>query len=122
VSCEIKSTFLKKPILFVPQASVTPAVVYSYKSPYFTTDSRVVQLLQPDSFSNPSSELTIVTLEQPLKCGATFPVTVEYSFVGEAGGYSTDIIYMVSGHLLLFSIPLACLSNRLYFVRSCPEE
>ncbi|KAG1966971.1 pregnancy zone protein [Pimephales promelas] len=76
-------------------ASVTPAVVYSYKSPYFTTDSRVVQLLQPDSFSNPSSELTIVTLEQPLKCGATFPVTVEYSFVGEAGGYSTDIIYMV---------------------------
>ncbi|XP_039541682.1 alpha-2-macroglobulin-like [Pimephales promelas] len=76
-------------------ASVTPAVVYSYKSPYFTTDSRVVQLLQPGSFSNPSSALTIVTLEQPLKCGATFPVTVEYSFVGEAGGYSTDIIFMV---------------------------
>ncbi|XP_067226482.1 alpha-2-macroglobulin-like protein 1 [Chanodichthys erythropterus] len=77
-------------------ASVTPEVVYSYKSPYFTTDMRVVQLLQPASPSNPSfSELTIVTLEQPLKCGATFPVTVKYSFVGESGGYSADIVYMV---------------------------
>ncbi|XP_067226511.1 alpha-2-macroglobulin-like [Chanodichthys erythropterus] len=77
-------------------ASVTPGIVYSYKSPYFTTDTRVVQLLQPDSSNNPSlSELTIVTLEQPLKCGATFPVTVKYSFVGESGDYSADIVYMV---------------------------
>ncbi|ROL50597.1 Alpha-2-macroglobulin [Anabarilius grahami] len=77
-------------------ASVTPEVVYSYKSPYFTTDTRVVQLLQPASPDNPSfSELTIVKLEQPLKCGATFPVTVKYSFVGESGGYSADIVYMV---------------------------
>ncbi|ROL45443.1 Alpha-2-macroglobulin [Anabarilius grahami] len=77
-------------------ASVTPEVVYSYKSPYFTTDTRVVQLLQPDSPNNPSlSELTIVMLEQPLKCGATFPVTVKYSFVGESGDYSADVVYMV---------------------------
>ncbi|ROL50863.1 Alpha-2-macroglobulin-like protein 1 [Anabarilius grahami] len=77
-------------------ASVTPEVVYRYKSPYFTTDTRVVQLLQPASPDNPSfSELTIVTLEQPLKCGSTFPVTVKYSFVGESGGYSADIVYMV---------------------------
>ncbi|CAM4321195.1 unnamed protein product [Leuciscus chuanchicus] len=76
-------------------ASATPAVVSGYKSPYFTTDTRVVQLLQPDASSNPSSLLTIVKLEQPLKCGAAFPVTVKYSFVGEAGDYSVDIIYMV---------------------------
>ncbi|XP_039541680.1 alpha-2-macroglobulin-like [Pimephales promelas] len=77
-------------------ASVTPEVVYSYKSPYFTTDSRVIQLLQSASPDTPSfSELKIVKLQQPLKCGAVVPVTVKYSFVGEAGGYSTDIVYMV---------------------------
>ncbi|XP_067219832.1 alpha-2-macroglobulin-like [Chanodichthys erythropterus] len=77
-------------------ASVTPGFIYSYKSPYFTTDTRVVRLIQPDSPNNPSlSELTIVTLEQPLKCGAAFPVTVKYSFVGESGDYSADIVYMV---------------------------
>ncbi|XP_077058469.1 alpha-2-macroglobulin-like protein 1 [Siphateles boraxobius] len=77
-------------------ASATPEVVYGYKSPYFTTDTRVVQLLPPDSSTNPSSsELTIVKLEQPLKCGVVIPVTVKYSFVGEAGDYSVDIIYMV---------------------------
>ncbi|XP_056097146.1 alpha-2-macroglobulin-P-like [Rhinichthys klamathensis goyatoka] len=77
-------------------ASATPEVFYGYKSPYFTTDTKVVQLLQPVSPDNPSfSELTIVKLKQPLKCGASFPVTVEYSFVGEAGSYSADIIYMV---------------------------
>ncbi|ROI15093.1 Alpha-2-macroglobulin [Anabarilius grahami] len=62
----------------------------------FTTDTRAVRLLKPDSPNNPSlSELTIVMLEQPLKCGATFPVTVKYSFVGESGGCSADIVYMV---------------------------
>ncbi|CAM4547116.1 unnamed protein product [Leuciscus chuanchicus] len=77
-------------------ASATSEGFYNYKSPYFTTDTRVVQLLQPVSPENPSfSELTIVKLKQPLKCGASFPVTVEYSFVGEAGSYSADIIYMV---------------------------
>ncbi|XDV12116.1 hypothetical protein PO909_000848 [Leuciscus waleckii] len=77
-------------------ASVTPEAVNGYKSPYFTADTRVVPLLQPASPNNPSlSELTIVKLEQPLKCGAVFPVTVKYSFVGEAGDYSVDIIYMV---------------------------
>ncbi|XP_067280946.1 alpha-2-macroglobulin-like protein 1 [Pseudorasbora parva] len=76
-------------------ASATPEVVYNYKSPYFTTDSRVVQLSGPTSDSPSLSELTIVKLEQPLKCGAVFPVTVKYSFVGETGDYIADIIYMV---------------------------
>ncbi|XP_048039618.1 alpha-2-macroglobulin-like [Megalobrama amblycephala] len=77
-------------------ASATPGLVYGFKLPYFTTDTRIVRLLQPDSPNNPSlSELTIMTLEQPLKCGATFPVTVKYSFVGESGDYSADVVYMV---------------------------
>ncbi|KAG1931061.1 pregnancy zone protein [Pimephales promelas] len=76
-------------------ASANPEVFYGCKSPYFTTDTRFVQLLLPVSPDNPSfSELTIVKLYQTLKCGASFPVTVEYSFVGEAGSYSADIIYM----------------------------
>ncbi|CAM4320863.1 unnamed protein product [Leuciscus chuanchicus] len=77
-------------------ASVTLEVVYGYKSPYFTAGTRVVQVLQPATPYSPIfSELTIVKLEQPLKCGAVFPVTVKYSFVGETGDYNTDIIYMV---------------------------
>ncbi|XP_077058468.1 alpha-2-macroglobulin-like protein 1 [Siphateles boraxobius] len=77
-------------------ASATLEVVYGYKSPYFTADTRVVQLLQPATPYSPLfSELTIEKLKQPLKCGATFPVTVKYSFVGETGDYNTDIIYMI---------------------------
>ncbi|CAM4713487.1 unnamed protein product [Leuciscus chuanchicus] len=45
----------------------------------------------PDELLQKFSELTLVELEQPLKCGAVFP----YSFVGETGNYNTDIIYMV---------------------------
>ncbi|KAG1971418.1 pregnancy zone protein [Pimephales promelas] len=78
-------------------ASAKPEVLNGSKSPYFTADTRFVQLLLPVSPDNPLfSELTIVKLNQPLKCGASFPVTVDYSFVGEACSYSDDIIYMVS--------------------------
>ncbi|KAK7134020.1 hypothetical protein R3I94_015770 [Phoxinus phoxinus] len=91
----LKTSKLTKAALYL-LASATPAVIYGYKLPYFTIDTRVVQLLQPVSPDIPSiSQLTIVNLEQPLKCGAAFPVTVKYSFVGEAGSYSADIIYMV---------------------------
>ncbi|XP_077075603.1 alpha-2-macroglobulin-like protein 1 [Siphateles boraxobius] len=89
----LKTAELPKAPLYL-LASATPEVIYGYKLPYFTIDTRVVQLLQPVSPDIPSiSELTIVSLEQPLKCGAAFPVTVKYSFVGEAG--TSDIIYMV---------------------------
>ncbi|KAF4116471.1 alpha-2-macroglobulin-like [Onychostoma macrolepis] len=77
-------------------ASATAAVVYGYKSPYFSTDTRTVSLFQTGTPDNPTfSELTIVKLEQPLKCGTKYPVSVKYSFVGETGDYSADIIYMV---------------------------
>ncbi|XP_056118834.1 alpha-2-macroglobulin-like [Rhinichthys klamathensis goyatoka] len=91
----LKTAKLPKAALYL-LASATPTVIYGYKLPYFTIDTRVVQLLQPVSPDIPSvSGLTIVNLEQPLKCGAAFPVTVKYSFVGEAGSFSADIIYMV---------------------------
>ncbi|XP_073682425.1 alpha-2-macroglobulin-P-like [Garra rufa] len=77
-------------------ASATPQIVYGYKSPYFSTDMRVIPLLQAATPNNPTfSELTVEKLEQPLKCGTAYPVTVKYSFVGETGDYSADIIYMV---------------------------
>ncbi|XP_016422037.1 alpha-2-macroglobulin-like, partial [Sinocyclocheilus rhinocerous] len=77
-------------------ASATSQVVYGYKSPYFSTDTRTVPLFQTSTPNNPTfSELTIVKFEQPLKCGAKYPVTIKYSFVGETGDYSADILYMV---------------------------
>ncbi|XP_067311051.1 alpha-2-macroglobulin-like protein 1 [Pseudorasbora parva] len=74
-------------------ASVHPEA-HRYESPYFTADTSVVRILLPDSDHSSSSKLFIMKLEQPLKCGAAFPVTVKY-FVGEIGNYNADIIYMV---------------------------
>ncbi|XP_051987560.1 alpha-2-macroglobulin-P-like [Xyrauchen texanus] len=77
-------------------ASATPEESYGYKRAYFTTDRRTVSLFQPATPYMPSfSEITIVKLVQPLKCGAEVTVTIKYSFVGESGNYNTDIIYMV---------------------------
>ncbi|TRY81376.1 hypothetical protein DNTS_021192, partial [Danionella cerebrum] len=66
-----------------------------YKTPYFSTDSRVVQLQTDSSSSQAFSDLTILTLDQPLKCGSTYSVTINYSIVGEIGAYSVDIVYVV---------------------------
>nr|XP_009297326.1 pregnancy zone protein [Danio rerio] len=77
-------------------ASVIPQLWFNDNSPHFTTDSQVVQLSQTAAPDNPTySDLSIVSLQQPLKCGTTYPVTVKYTFVGETGDYSADIIYMV---------------------------
>lgn len=55
-----------------------------------------LSLFQTATPDKPSySELIIVKLEQPLKCGTKNPVTIKYSFVGETGNYSVDIIYTV---------------------------
>ncbi len=64
-------TFLARNQLYLPlpQASATAAVVYGYKSPYFSTDTRTVSLFQTGTPDNPTfSELTIEKFEQPLKC------------------------------------------------------
>ncbi|XP_026066431.1 alpha-2-macroglobulin-like protein 1 [Carassius auratus] len=76
-------------------ASATSQDFYDSKSPYFTTETRNVPLFQTATDYPTFSELTIGALEQPLKCGAKYPVTIKYSFVGETGDYSADIVYMV---------------------------
>ncbi|XP_051569348.1 alpha-2-macroglobulin-like protein 1 [Myxocyprinus asiaticus] len=77
-------------------ASATPEESYGYKTPYFTTDRKTVSLFQPATPYTPTfSEIAIMKLVQPLKCGAEFTVTIKYSFVGESGNYNTNITYMV---------------------------
>ncbi|XP_016353787.1 alpha-2-macroglobulin-like [Sinocyclocheilus anshuiensis] len=84
-------------------ASATPVNSYGSKSPYFSSDTRVVQHLQPATPNSPTfSELSIVKLEQPLKCGTTYPVTIKYSFVGETGNFDADIVYMVLSRAVIF--------------------
>ncbi|XP_017574149.1 alpha-2-macroglobulin-like [Pygocentrus nattereri] len=42
------------------------------------------------------SELSVESLEEPLRCGSEFSINIKYYIIGEtAENYSTDIIYMV---------------------------
>uniref|UniRef100_A0A8C1P140 Alpha-2-macroglobulin-like n=1 Tax=Cyprinus carpio TaxID=7962 RepID=A0A8C1P140_CYPCA len=68
-----------------------------YKTPYFSTDRKTVQLLRPVTPYTPTlSELIIENIEQPLKCDAEFTVTIKYYFIGETvEDFKTDIVYMV---------------------------
>ncbi|XP_056329990.1 alpha-2-macroglobulin-like [Danio aesculapii] len=78
-------------------ASLTSKVQYGYKTPYFTTDEKIVRLLQPATPYSPTlSELIIENIEQPLKCDTEITATVKYYFVGETvEDFNTDIVYMV---------------------------
>uniref|UniRef100_A0A672KNV3 Alpha-2-macroglobulin bait region domain-containing protein n=1 Tax=Sinocyclocheilus grahami TaxID=75366 RepID=A0A672KNV3_SINGR len=79
-------------------ASVYPAFHYhGYKTPFFSTDSKTVQLFRAATPYTPTlSELIIENIEQPLQCDAEFTVTIKYYFVGETvEGFKTDIVYMV---------------------------
>ncbi|XP_059370485.1 alpha-2-macroglobulin-like [Carassius carassius] len=79
-------------------ASVYPTFHYhGYKTPYFSTDRKTVNLFRPATPYTPSlSELIIENIEQPLKCDAEFTVTIKYYFIGEtAKDFKTDIVYMV---------------------------
>ncbi|KAB5550299.1 hypothetical protein PHYPO_G00052250 [Pangasianodon hypophthalmus] len=79
-------------------ASVYPEEKYhAYKTPYFTTANARIQLLQPATPYNPVfSELSIESSEEPFKCGAEIPITINYYIVGETTeSYSFDLIYIV---------------------------
>uniref|UniRef100_A0A672KR65 Alpha-2-macroglobulin-like n=1 Tax=Sinocyclocheilus grahami TaxID=75366 RepID=A0A672KR65_SINGR len=79
-------------------ASVYPAFHYhGYKTPFFSTDRKTVQLFRAATPYTPTlSELIIENIEQPLKCDAEFTVTIKYYFVGETvEDLKTDIVYMV---------------------------
>uniref|UniRef100_A0A672KK47 Alpha-2-macroglobulin-like n=1 Tax=Sinocyclocheilus grahami TaxID=75366 RepID=A0A672KK47_SINGR len=80
------------------EASVYPAFHYhGYKTPFFSTDRKTVQLFRAATPYTPTlSELIIENIEQPLKCDAEFTVTIKYYFVGETvEDLKTDIVYMV---------------------------
>ncbi|XP_034166579.2 alpha-2-macroglobulin isoform X1 [Pangasianodon hypophthalmus] len=70
---------------------------HACKTPYFTTANARIQLLQPATPYNPVfSELSIESSEEPFKCGAEIPITINYYIVGETTeSYSFDLIYMV---------------------------
>ncbi|XP_043115318.1 alpha-2-macroglobulin-like isoform X2 [Puntigrus tetrazona] len=79
-------------------ASAYPKFQYqSFKSPYFSTEEKTVQILRPATPYTPTlSELIIEKNEQPLKCDAEFTVNIKYYFVGETvEDFKTDIVYMV---------------------------
>uniref|UniRef100_A0A8C1FYI2 Alpha-2-macroglobulin-like n=1 Tax=Cyprinus carpio TaxID=7962 RepID=A0A8C1FYI2_CYPCA len=79
-------------------ANVYPAFQHhGYKTPFYSTDRKTVQLLRPVTPYTPTlSELIIENIDQPLKCDAEFTVTIKYYFIGQtAEDYKTDIVYMV---------------------------
>ncbi|XP_047017186.1 alpha-2-macroglobulin isoform X2 [Ictalurus punctatus] len=79
-------------------ASVYPDEHYpTYKTPFFTNANARLQLLQPATpYSPVFSELSIESAEEPFKCGAEIPITINYYIVGETTeSYSIDLIYTV---------------------------
>ncbi|XP_060743880.1 alpha-2-macroglobulin-like isoform X3 [Tachysurus vachellii] len=80
------------------RASVYPKEEYlQYKTPFFSTAETRIHLPQPATpYSPVFSDLSIESSEEPFKCGAEIPITINYYIVGETSeSYSIDIIYMV---------------------------
>ncbi|XP_060743883.1 alpha-2-macroglobulin-P-like isoform X2 [Tachysurus vachellii] len=79
------------------RASVYTEHTDIYKKPFFSSADTHIQLLQPATpYSPVYSELSIESSEEPFKCGAEIPITINYYIVGETTeSYSIDIIYMV---------------------------
>ncbi|XP_060743884.1 alpha-2-macroglobulin-like isoform X3 [Tachysurus vachellii] len=79
------------------RASVYTEHKYIYKKPFFSFADKRIQLLQPATpYSPVYSDLSIESSEEPFKCGAEIPITINYYIVGETTeSYSIDIIYMV---------------------------
>ncbi|KAI5098852.1 alpha-2-macroglobulin-like isoform X5 [Silurus meridionalis] len=79
-------------------ASVDPEQKYhEYKTPFFTSADTRIHLLQPATpYSPVFSELTIESSEEPFKCVAEVPITINYYIVGETTEmFSINLIYMV---------------------------
>ncbi|XP_047676892.1 alpha-2-macroglobulin-like [Tachysurus fulvidraco] len=78
-------------------ASVYTEQTDEYNTPFFSTAGTHIHLLQPATpYSPVYSELSIESSEEPFKCGAEIPITINYYIVGETTeSYSIDLIYMV---------------------------
>ncbi|XP_058269382.1 alpha-2-macroglobulin-like isoform X3 [Hemibagrus wyckioides] len=70
---------------------------HQYKTPFFSTAEKRIQLLQPAKpYSPVFSKLSIESSEELFKCGAEIPITINYYIVGETTeSFSIDIMYMV---------------------------
>ncbi|KAK3560861.1 hypothetical protein QTP86_022612 [Hemibagrus guttatus] len=81
------------------KASIYPEAKYSkiWKTPFFSNAAVHIQLFQPATPYSPLySELSIEHSEEPFKCGAKIPITINYYIDGETTeSYSMDLIYMV---------------------------
>ncbi|KAG7322065.1 hypothetical protein KOW79_014923 [Hemibagrus wyckioides] len=80
------------------RASVNPEEKYhQYKTPFFSTAEKRIQLLQPaTSYSPVFSELSIESSEEPFKCDAEITITINYYIVGETTeSHSIDLMYIV---------------------------
>ncbi|XP_047017440.1 alpha-2-macroglobulin isoform X2 [Ictalurus punctatus] len=80
------------------RASVYPQEKYQDpKTPFFSNAEARIHLLQPVTpYSPVFSELSIESSEEPFKCGAEIPITINYYIVGEtAENYRIDLIYIV---------------------------
>ncbi|XP_053543561.1 alpha-2-macroglobulin isoform X3 [Ictalurus punctatus] len=84
--------------VIILRASVYPEEKHrAYKTPFFSNAEARIHLLQPATpYSPVFSELSIESSEEPFKCGAEIPITINYYIVGETtGNYSIDLIYTV---------------------------
>ncbi|XP_058269214.1 alpha-2-macroglobulin-like [Hemibagrus wyckioides] len=70
---------------------------HQYKTPFFSTAEKHIQLLQPAKpYSPVFSKLSIESSEELFKCGAEIPITINYYIVGETTeSFSIDLMYMV---------------------------
>uniref|UniRef100_W5KTC8 Alpha-2-macroglobulin-like n=1 Tax=Astyanax mexicanus TaxID=7994 RepID=W5KTC8_ASTMX len=79
-------------------ASVYPGNQYQgYKKPFFRNSDARIQVLQPATpYSPVYSEISIESLEEPIKCDSEVSVHFKYYIIGESTeNYSTDLIYTV---------------------------
>ncbi|KAI4891202.1 hypothetical protein NFI96_031919, partial [Prochilodus magdalenae] len=80
------------------RASVYPGNQYiDSNKPFYRQSEANIQVLHPATPHSPvHSELSIETLEEPLRCGAEISINIKYYIVGETTeNYSTDVVHMV---------------------------
>ncbi|XP_036453856.1 alpha-2-macroglobulin-like protein 1 isoform X1 [Colossoma macropomum] len=79
-------------------ASVNPdSLFHDYRKPFIRTSDAQIRLLEPATpYSPVYSELSIESLEEPIRCDSEISINIKYYIIGETTeNYSTDIIYTV---------------------------
>ncbi|KAI4874838.1 hypothetical protein NFI96_025970 [Prochilodus magdalenae] len=80
------------------QASVNPYYRHQgFKQPFFTVGEATIPVLRPATPHSPvHSELSIESLQEPLRCESEIFINVKYYIVGETTeNYSIDVVHMV---------------------------